>query len=344
MTIFHNEPRRMVRWIAVPLAVLIGLSVAFLFAEGILRVAGIPRRAVTLTRREAPISQGLTIFRQDKYLGWAYVPDIAVRMQFGPPRRVDLFFDVDGIRTPKDHYKFDPKKPSILFVGCSFTMGHALFYEETVAGRMASLPQFHFQVVNLGVQGYGTDQTLIALKKFIDRFNTKMVVYTFMEGHIQRNVSSNSKPFFKLRGDQLLLRDASSASEIVWSSRVIDCIRIFFDAKYGWFLRSRALTRRLVMEMKKVTEAHGAKFVVINWMWNDRQASKNIFTGLDLDVINTLDEAPPGWEKMINSYDDHPIPDANLHVARLFLKHLLEMLSGNGGPLPGALVKVNRKR
>jgi hypothetical protein len=151
-----------------------------------------------------------------------------------------------------------------------------------------------------------------------------MVVYTFLDGHIQRNVSSDSKPFFKLEGGQLVLKNASSPSEIERSSRVIDCIRIFLDAKFGWFLRSKSLTRRLVLEMKKVSEAHGARFVVIHWLWSDKGNLKDIFKGMDLDVINTLDGAPPGWEKMVNAYDDHPTPDANIHVARLFLKYLLD--------------------
>jgi hypothetical protein len=338
----QKNPRRIIQLLAVPLAIFIGVSAVFLLAEGVLRIAGIPRQAAV--RREIPQNDGLTIFRPDRELGWAYVPNLAVRMQFGPPRWVDVFFDKNGIRIPSDHYYLNPAKPSILFVGCSFTMGHALFYEETVAGRIAALPQFPLQVVNLGVQGYGTDQALIALKKFISRFNAKMVVYTFLDGHIQRNVSSDSKPFFKLEGDRLVLKDASSPGEIAWSSRVIDCIRIFLDAKFGWFLRSKALTRRLIMEMKKVSEAHGAKFIVIHWMWNDKGNLKDIFKGMDLDVINTLDEAPPGWEKMVNPYDDHPVSEANAHVARLFLKYLLDERSRGGTSVFGVAGAAEKSR
>lgn len=338
-----KEPRRVIRWLAIPLVIFIGVGAVFLLAEGVLRIAGIPPRVV-ITRGEILKSHGLTILRPDRELGWAYAPGLAVRMQFGPPRWIDVFTDKDGIRIPSDGFQLDPSKPSILFVGCSFTMGHALFYEETVAGRIAALPQFPLQVVNLGVQGYGTDQTLLALKKYISRFNTTMVVYTFLDGHIRRNIRSEYKPFFKLQGDQLVLKDASSPGEIARYSRVIDSIRILLDAKFGWFLRSKALTRRLVMEMKKVSEAHGAKFVVIHWMWNDKGDLKDIFKGMDLDVINTLDEAPPGWEKMVNPYDDHPIPEANLHVARLFLKYLSGERSGAGKLSSGTAGKTKEKR
>jgi len=321
------QTRLVVRLLAVPLAILIGLCVVFLVMEVAFRIAGIPRTSVAC--RQFGESSGPTIFRADKELGWAYVPNAAFRMQFGPPRWVNVFFDENGIRVPSEGFHLDPAKPSILFVGCSYTMGHALFYEETVAGLIAALPQFQFQVVNLGVQAYGTDQTLIALKKYISRFNTKLVVYTFMSAHVERNVSAVSKPFFELVGDQLVLQKVFEPIHPSWvSSRVIGAIRIMLDSKFGWFLRSKALTRRLVMEMKKVTEAHGAKFMVIQWLWNNKENTKDIFKGLDLDVINTLDGAPPGWGTMFNLYDAHPLPQANAHVAQLLLKRLAEEASG----------------
>ena len=95
--------------------------------------------------------------------------------------------------------------------------------------------------------------------------------------------------------------------------------------------------------MKKVSEAHGAKFVVIHWLWN-KKCDLNIIKGMDLDVINTLDEAPPGWEKMINAYDDHPTSDANAHVARLFLKYLLDEHSRAGTSVFGVAGAAKKSR
>ena len=54
-------------------------------------------------------------------------------------------------------------------------------------GNFDTLEEVPYQVVNLGVQGYGSDQALLALKKHLPKFNAKIVVYTFIENHILRN-------------------------------------------------------------------------------------------------------------------------------------------------------------
>ena len=77
----------------------------------------------------------------------------------------------------------------MLFVGGSFTMGHGVQYEDTFVGQVEAMPQFPYQAVNLGVQGFGTDQSLLLLKRHFNKFNTIAVVYTFIEDHIVRNAN-----------------------------------------------------------------------------------------------------------------------------------------------------------
>ena len=66
-------------------------------------------------------------------------------------------------------------------------MGHDLSYEESFVGKFEALQEVPYQIVNLGVQGYGSDQALLTLKRYLPKFQTKVVVYTFIEDHILRN-------------------------------------------------------------------------------------------------------------------------------------------------------------
>ena len=50
-----------------------------------------------------------------------------------------------------------------------------LNYLESFPGQVSSVPGFSFQVVNLGVQGYGTDQSLLQLEKHIKKFNISLL-------------------------------------------------------------------------------------------------------------------------------------------------------------------------
>ena len=172
------------------------------------------------------------------------------------------------------------------------------------------------QVVNLGVQAYGSDQSLIALKKFISSFNTKMVVYTFIDEHVRRN--NRQPPLFKLEGNKLVQLPYKSGKPL----RVIEFLQNRLGLKYGWFPSdSKALTRRMVQEMKAVSTAHGAKFVMIDWRW-EKDDSLDLFKGLNIDILDSLSSSPQGWEKMRNSWDGHPTPEANTHIAWLLLKYL----------------------
>jgi hypothetical protein len=170
----------------------------------------------------------------------------------------------------------DPAAPTVLLVGCSYTFGHGLPYEETFAGRMAATPALPLQVVNFGVQGYGTDQALLWLERNYARFNVKAVVYTFLEDHVSRNANDDrrllypdarflaTKPLYGIgRDGALFLRRAPRRTEEIRSLRLWDWTRLLWTQRGP--LPDRDLTRALVTEMRKFVEARGARFVVVNW-------------------------------------------------------------------------------
>jgi hypothetical protein len=109
----------------------------------------------------------------DPVLGWAYIPNQTVVHEIGTAKqKVPIYFDTLGLRVRAPGVRYDPEAPTALFVGCSYTFGHGVPYEESFIGRLAATPGFPYQVVNLGVQGYGTDQSWLMLKRYLKSFNT----------------------------------------------------------------------------------------------------------------------------------------------------------------------------
>jgi putative membrane protein len=95
----------------------------------------------------------------DGDLGWAYIPNRSVVSSFGvPPRRIPSHFDDIGARVRAPGVTHDPAAPTVLLVGDSLTMGHGVVFDETFAGRLEATADLPYQVVNLGVQAFGTDQ------------------------------------------------------------------------------------------------------------------------------------------------------------------------------------------
>ena len=146
------------------LSLLIVAIVFFIVIEGIFRVAGIPYKV-----RYVPNENSFARF--DPELGWSYLPEKSAIIKAGTTKK-SVYFDKYGIRVSRPDFQFDGSKPSVLFIGGSFTMGHGLSYEESFVGKFDVLEEVPYQIVNLGVQGYGSDQALLSLKRYISKFNT----------------------------------------------------------------------------------------------------------------------------------------------------------------------------
>jgi hypothetical protein len=192
-------------------------------------------------------------------------------------------------------------------------------------------------VVNLGVQGFGTDQSLLQAKRHLPAFNTKAVVYTFICPHALRNTVPErrllyprsrflgTKPLFALAEDGTLSLERTPVKyQGLEYSRLAAVLRLFWT-KYGPVPEMK-LTRALVSEMREVVERAGARFVLVNW--DVPGLSKNCgpspFEGMELVTVNTLDYGSDDGSSWIVPGDGHPDARAHGRVARLILEKFRE--------------------
>lgn len=308
-------------------AVVLSLVFAVILAEGLARVLQLPFKP-----KWAPSENPLARF--DPELGWSYIPSKSVTQQFGADHRdIPMYFDDLGCRVPASGYHADRSAPTALFVGDSFTFGHGVTYEESFVGRLANRADFPLQVVNLGVQAYGTDQSLLLLKRQFRKFNTKVVVLTFTTPQIGRNevydrrlqfpdgLFLGTKPMFALNSDDSLylashpveLKDHSYSH--LWAALKIVELRLGPPPGIR-------LTRALINDMKSFVESNGAKFVVVDWY-----ADEAFPWGLDVDVVYASANPPTGWDAWTIPGDGHPDPRAHLYVSELIAKKVQSVLA-----------------
>lgn len=297
-------------------------SGVFLLAEYSMRKYQIPFQANWTPSENA-------IARFDETLGWDYIPNLSKTITWGSHIR-EVYFNENGIRVSDPEYRFSGSTPTVLFVGGSYTMGQGLSYDETFVGQFGAKDEMQYQAVNLGVQGYGTDQAFLRLKKHVDDFNTKIVVYTFMDFHVLRNGNYDrrmiypnaqfigTKPKFSLDKNNEIYLDKRPQSYQEYShSYVWDFLRM----KYYQFFDSRKqkedieLTHSIIRAMNEYCDARGVHFVVINWRYRDQPV--NQLSDLGIPVIDTLETAPYNWGTMIIPQDGHPNKEANEYVAGL---------------------------
>jgi hypothetical protein len=304
--------------------VILSLGIGGAATEGLARAFRLPFRA-KWKPSESPLA------RFDAELGWSYITNQTVVQEFGSDhRKIAMTFDDLGCRIRKSGEYADRSAATALFVGDSYTFGHGVDYEESFVGRLAAMPGFPFQVVNLGVQAYGTDQALLFLERQFRKFNTKLVVYTFTNMQIGRNevydrriqypdgLFLGTKPRFALKPDGSLYLAARPVEYKDYSYFRLWAALQIMQLRLGPPPSIR-LTRAIIEQMKTFVESNGARFVVVDW-YDDAKFP----WGLDVDLIRVGANAPTGWSDWTIPGDPHPDARGHLSAAEYIASQLQE--------------------
>lgn len=157
----------------------------------------------------------LAIHRPDATLGWTNQPH-AVAYDIHYDYEVRYNIDEIGHRTAVNHHtEVTPSptpagSPAILCLGGSFTFGQGVESDQTYPALLDRLLPRTWQVVNGGVNGWGTVQAMLYLERVLKSdFMPRVVTYGFIPAHLARNadreswlktlaISERQKPVIKL--------------------------------------------------------------------------------------------------------------------------------------------------
>ena len=161
------------RWLSFrlrPQFVLLGIStvLSLLLAEAVLRVCFSPY----FVDLSMIWGRGLG-YRPDPLLGWFAVPNS--RTNFVAQRAFSIAHNSYGFRDPEPK---PDQRPRIAFLGDSFVWGYNAEASERFTERLRTL-HADWQVLNLGVCGYSTDQEYLLLQKYFDVFHPRVVFLVF---------------------------------------------------------------------------------------------------------------------------------------------------------------------
>jgi lysophospholipase L1-like esterase len=258
-----------------------GMLMAALVAELALRtIAAVPEVANPL----------YSFHDSDPVLGWRGKAD--VRMRF---RRPD--FDAliehgpDGWRRPEPPPPQDPMR-RVLFLGDSFTWGWGVSQGEVFSDRLQRRLPPTTGVYNRGVNGFGTAQEFLLMRRELANRSYDAVALLFFVNDVADNVDGKRgrRPLFELDGDALVPRNQPP-------QRLINPLQRFFkdhsrafqllDFELGQLTRrpsdeeptvslandatdvdfhslpGAAVTMRLLIEMQRLAQAHHAQFVLV---------------------------------------------------------------------------------
>jgi hypothetical protein len=250
--------------------------VLLLAAEGVLRLANPSYLA------DLPQSDLARLHRYSEVYGWEPRPG-AVALVAGQRTTINA----DGLRGMLHAHERTPGRPRLLMLGDSVAFGFGVADDETFA---ADLEKDGYEVVNLAVPGYGTDQELLRLERLGPAYRPDLVLLHFcVRNDFVDNGSRtyfydglHPKPYFTLEQGTLVphadhLRLSALArtglwlhersflfnrvagrggpSEAAWAARRASATR---DT-----LVARDLTVHLIARVAEVAQAQGAAFALV---------------------------------------------------------------------------------
>jgi hypothetical protein len=207
-------------------------------------------------------------------LGWRHVPGTFsyIDSVAEPPRKFSVTYLSDYSRITSLKGELD--NTPLALTGCSFIEGFGLDDVDTAGWKLqTALPGYSVQ--NFGTGGYGTYQSLLAIKALPERFRTSpgaVILYGFADFHAARNIRSSGGQ--RAWSDEAIFPVCDLNGCGVWSGKRME----------GWLRRSRAIsllenivdlvgsvwnsgtarkvTERLVAEMQGTVRAMGARLII----------------------------------------------------------------------------------
>jgi hypothetical protein len=237
---------------------------ALALAEVALRIAF--RNSLALVQDERSL-----MYRYDPVLGWFPVPGRSNR--FVGSRPITVVNNSQGFRGPE--YKPD-NRPGLLFLGDSFVWG----FDAEAGERFTDLLQARhpeWNVFNVGVSGYGTDQEFLLLQRYFDYFKPKVVFLVVSSETDEADNRANVlygyyKPYYLAQQANLELQGVPvpRGERVFWAEHALLSrsflarllIRCYFKLVEPPALHNPSPTGLITRDLRRYVENRGATFLI----------------------------------------------------------------------------------
>lgn len=138
------------------------------------------------------VDPGGKFFQSDSLLGYRHFPG-AFSITIDETYRFQATHGADSLRiTHLPESEITAKSEQIWLFGCSFTHGWSVNDDETFAWQLqTAFPDF--EVINFGVNGYGTIHSLIQLREALKSTSPRAVILIYAGFHDSRNAFTRAR-------------------------------------------------------------------------------------------------------------------------------------------------------
>jgi len=309
--------------------------------EAVLRIKG--KKPQTPKREESEIIPQGSYYKADPVLGFKHSPgrySLFIKNRF----HFISTHDRNGLRVDEpDHNCFEDPRPQIWVFGCSYTYGWLVENDESYPALLQKkMPEF--RVINFGVNGYGTLQSYLQCKKFLEEgYRPVLAIHGHCGFHKKRNTVERSwkkeraslkraTPFIipagrlSVDGQLQIKYDDTSYRGVPFSSH--SSLLNIIETRYNLFkdnrLKSEEVTDKILVNFNNLCKEHGVKFLIA--VIRNRLDTANMlekYKSYGLSVINIdLDGSKKSFEHTHLPYDSHPSRLAHRKYADALTEHI----------------------
>lgn len=162
------------------------------------------------------------LFQYDAYLGWSAIPSLDLEYQ-----GIRFRHNSRGLRGPEISSEKPPGRTRVILLGDSQVYGWRVPEDQTIGANLdRDFAALGLESVNLGISGFGIDQSLLRLNREGLLFHPDFVILVIFPENdfIETNLSSfwgAEKPQFTRVDDRLCLRNFPPALASGWPDRKI---------------------------------------------------------------------------------------------------------------------------
>ncbi|MBT5241787.1 MAG: hypothetical protein HN793_07560 [Rhodospirillaceae bacterium] len=310
---------------------LISLTVSALVAEVGLRFAGFNARELAADRFFTD-GEETTWSVPDSQLGWVNKAGVSISIEHGG---APMTFWDQGRRATRENLESPGDGAAVMFVGGSNAQSYGVTDQESFPYLLGQRNPALW-IENFGNGGYSSAQALLMAKRaageFYDAIVPQLIVLTFADSHVVRNVSDQSwvysisdsqgryvsPPHFRLEGNQLVFWPfrtigpwpLETSSVLITTLHNVWMQSVLFDSAD----ESVPVTKRVLARFAKFAETIGSDLLVV--ILEDRtNVSGQVFEGASFPVLDCSGYERSDPKGYLLGGNGHPNAKLHAHFA-----------------------------
>ncbi len=283
--------------------------------------------------------------KEDKMLGWVCNSDSFLKFSNKIYNKLPIKYIInkDGFRNNFDFCQTSivDSTRKVMLIGDSFIMSVYLSEDKTIASNIQNALGKDYKIINLGIPGYGIDQSILTYQKFNNLLQPDIVVLFYIDDDIVRileafrKAEGMNKPSYCINNDSLKLRireDKSCLTSLFENSYLLNR----FYRKYMHYY-SIDLAKKMLEKIIYMTKNYNQKLIIVRCPVIEALINKNDFNFYSLsdflkernieniELYYKMVNLPPSFLRTIYLVNDgHPSEIGAKYFADVISKAVLQ--------------------